>query len=191
MIAVSYELPLTARYNGTFQQLYLGVSVLAHPAFNVTERAYAEMKRQMIADFVAPEAKLVVASAWTSEISSTVSTLGAMGPYAGAGAGATVVLGLLGVALKADAQDQVLLDSVDGLDREDQIILARAVALRLKKYPQEGAVFFRSTRSHLSGDNTAQAFFSRLLNLERMGYLRQVPHLAGGHVRYYWQSISL
>ncbi len=185
-VAVSYEVPATVLMNGQFTKVNVGVSALAFPSFNVTQQGYEAIKNQMISQFFGQEAKLSQASAWTDGVSAATSTLTSAVPYAGLGAGTTATIGILGLVLRADRDEQRLLDSIDGLGRDDQIILATAVRLGMHRRPKAGSDLYLATGSTLTQIKSVKDFCGRLRHLEDLGYLRQEPRPYGNGVRFLW-----
>ncbi len=190
MVAVSYEIPVAVMWNGQFQSVNVGVSVLAHPEFPVDRAKYEAINQRMILDFAVPQVKLLQASAWTSDASLASTTLGSISQYAGLGAGVTLVMGVLGVVLRTDRGEQKLLDSIEELGPEDQTVLAKAVNLGANRKPVTGSVLFDAAGPSL-GHPTKADFYNRLVRLEALGYLRMEPCLVGDSERFMWRLKGL
>lgn len=187
IVAVSYEIPVWVVFDGRYTTMNIGVSALAKPAFHVTPQGYEAIKQQMILYFVAPEERLAEASVWTGDVSGASSTLASVLPFVPLGAGATLILGLMSSVLSADKKDQRLLGAIDELSHYDQMILAGALRLRMRRTPKSGADLLSVLNSKTREPITIQAFYNRLGYLEKLGYFRQTPTLVGGRVRFLWR----
>ena len=187
VVALSYEVPATVLRQGRYVDMYVGVSALAYPSFNLTHQAYEDIKSAMINNFVSPEPQLVQASSWTNDIALSLSTVSVATPFAFLGGDAALIVGVMGVVLKAEKGEQMLLDSVDGLDLKDKSILATAMGLGMRSTPRSGRELLSAYRSRVQASATAPSFFRRMTQLEKMGLLRQEPVLVDGRLAYLWR----
>jgi len=187
VVAMSYEIPATVLRAGKYVNMYIGISALAYPSFNLTRQAYGAIKAAMINNFVTPQSQLVQASSWSSDIALSLTTISSATPYASLGGGAAVILGVMGAVLSADKSEQTLLDSVVGLDYRDKSILAAALDLKMRSTPRSGRELLSAYKSRVGDSAAPSAFFRRLLHLEKMGLVRQEPVLVGGRLNYLWR----
>ncbi|HME19263.1 MAG TPA: hypothetical protein VKF15_05995 [Nitrososphaerales archaeon] len=187
VVAISYEVPATVMLQGRYVGVYVGVSALAYPSFNLTKQGYEAIKARMIQGFVAPQARLIQASSWTGDIYTTISTVSSAAPFISLGGGAALIAGITGAVLNSDRSEQSLLDSVDSLDHKDKGILATALRLRMHSAPKTGNDLLSAYRSRAGPQATAPSFFRRLLNLEKMGLIKQEPVIADGRLTFQWR----
>ncbi len=191
IVAVSYEFQAVVTMGGDYRTVNIGVSALAFPSFNMTSPKYEAIKAQMLSAFVRPQAALADAAAWTQNVEQTQSTIDTLGPYASMGGGAVLVFGAMGAVLKADRRDQRLLDNVNGLGTDDQRALAASVRLRTRRRPRTGEELLEECVGSAVDEDAAYHFYSRLKELEAMGYMRQTPRFSGGRPRFLWRSESV
>jgi hypothetical protein len=187
VIALSYEVPATVMLHGKYVGMYVGVSALAYPSFNLTQQGYNAIKAAMIRDFVAPQAQLIQAGSWTGDISTAVSTASTAAPVATLAGGAALIAGVTGAVLNSDRKEQSLLDSIEGLGEKDKDILATALRLKMRSAPKSGGELFSAYKSRANPSATALSFFRRLLHLEKMGLIRQEPAIADGRLAFLWR----
>ena len=194
IVAVSYDIPVSVRLNGTnsiingtYATFNIGVNAFAKPSSEVTPQAYEAIKRQMLLYFVAPGARLIVAGVWTKDLERASSTFDSVESYIPLGAGAALILGLTSSVLTADRKDQRMLDAIDGLNYDDQRILATALRLRMHRAPKSGADLLSGLSSVAPPPITSETFYNRLGYLEKLGYFTQTAILVRGQVRFLWR----